>query len=150
MAKQQQDEQSQYAMVAIGDEDEVYLPIPYGLRLKSAGNVAQRKIEEEAENREIAIAGHFALGRQAQVGVGQLARVAGGQFHRTMMQESALLTASKGQMLHECEREFARLNLQQQMQNHFAVNDGVAQNFREQVVNPLYEPNKKPKKWWER
>lgn len=150
MAKQQHDEQSQYAMVVVGDEEEVYLPTPYGLRLRRLGNAAQRKIEEETENRELAIAGHIALGRQAQVGVGQLARVAGAQFHRTVSQESALLTASKGQPLHECEQEFARLNLQQQMQNHFAVNDGVAQNFREQGANPLYEPNKKPKKWWAR
>jgi hypothetical protein len=140
--KQQQDEQEQYSIVSL-DEDDGQLPVPYGLRLRSATNAAQRLTQEETENREVALVCHIGLARQAQVGVGQAARVAGAQFHRTVGQHSRLVAASKGLPFAPCEVEFDRMNLEQQMQNHFAVSDGLAQNLRGLVVEPLYKPNPK-------
>jgi hypothetical protein len=148
MAKQQQDEQSQFALVMV-DEDEMNLPTLPALRLPVALNRVQERMEAEIANRVYAIDGHRALGQQAHEGVGRVARVAAGQFHRSVGQHSRLVAESKGLPFAQCEQEFLRLNLQQQMQNAFSISDGVAKNLRDQVIDPLHVPNHKPKRWWQ-
>ena len=148
MPKQQQADQSQYALVAV-DGEEMYLPVPIALRMSSADNREQDTMAIEIANRGYAIDGHRALGQVAHEGAGRVARVAAKQFHQTAVQHAQMVAASKGLPFVQCEIEFDRLNLQQQMQNHFAINDGVAKNYREQVITPLRQPNQKTKRWWQ-
>lgn len=140
--------QAKHEMIILAnDPDALRPPAPLALRLGAAVNKAQRRLVEEADNRELAMTGQTALGQRAQAAVGRLARAAGTEFHRTALHHAALLAESQDTSFFACEQEFLRMNLEQEAQNLFALTDGVAQNLHKQVSDPLYTPNPR-RGWW--